>query len=287
MLHRAMRLRSLSCSVSCFCRMSRENLQSISSRSLDHHWSRTGVPNVWFSSWWWDESSITSWYCSRGVRRELGMFRLEGDVEFRRNDRGRSGVRAGWGRVTNSRGREDEEHNLESISGSWGRVEEERMVESGGGGWDVRRGEKSSKPVDREPARRPVSHRQAFLSWGWPWGWASDWPLSHDGSRGTASDIDDTDLRLNIPDPSPRLTFSSIKRSPTFRPKLRSSLLRLESLILLVPLPLRLRGDFFFPSIICALGGGCSIHLVWLGFVGCVLTTGGCKSFTAGFRATW
>jgi hypothetical protein len=40
-----------------------------------------------------------------------------------------------------------------------------------------------------------------------------------------------------------------------------------------------------FPSITFAGGGGCNIHLVSSLLAGCVLTTGGCRSFTGGFLA--
>lgn len=63
---------------------------------------------------------------------------------------------------------------------------------------------------------------------------------------------------------SPLLTFSSISRSPTRLPKLTAS----PPLRLLPPLPLRLRFARTLPSMILALGGGCSIHLVSLLCVG-------------------
>lgn len=122
------------------------------------------------------------------------------------------------------------------------------------------------------------------LSWRWLWGGGSDLALSREGRRimGTVTDVCS---ETNDGGRSPRLTFSSINRSPTLRPRLVSSLFRLESLWLLTPLPLRLLLALILPSIIFALGGGWSIHLDSLRWVGCVLTTGGCRSFTAGFRA--
>lgn len=119
------------------------------------------------------------------------------------------------------------------------------------------------------------------LSCLWPPIGVSDLTLSLDGNL-----IIEVDADIDSGGCSPRLTFSSINLSPTFRPRFISSLFRLESLLLLTPLPLRLRVALSLPSMMRALGGGCSIHWVSLRCVGCVLTTGGCRSLTAGLRAT-
>ena len=50
------------------------------------------------------------------------------------------------------------------------------------------------------------------------------------------------------------------------------------------PVPLRSRLALSLPSMTFARGGGCSIHCVSSRDFGAVLTTGGCRSFTAGLR---
>ena len=88
---------------------------------------------------------------------------------------------------------------------------------------------------------------------------------------------------------SPFLTLDSISLSPTCLPKLRSGTFLILPLLLFVPpVPLRLLFGAYalsLPSMIFALGGGCSIHWVSFRLVGCVLTTGGCRSLISGFRA--
>ena len=69
---------------------------------------------------------------------------------------------------------------------------------------------------------------------------------------------------------SPRLSFDSIRRSPTRRPRL-SGFFPLALLSLLAPLPLLLLFGVFalsLPSMIFAFGGGCNIHCVSLRCVG-------------------
>lgn len=94
--------------------------------------------------------------------------------------------------------------------------------------------------------------------------------------------LDDIDRSSRSAGISPRRNLSSTARPVTWRlrfvPSTPSRLLPL--------LPLRLRFARSLPSITFAGGGGCSIHRVAPLLVGWVLTTGGCKSFTGGFRAT-
>ena len=88
---------------------------------------------------------------------------------------------------------------------------------------------------------------------------------------------------------SPFLNLDSISLSPTCFPKLRSDAFLILPLLLFVPpVPLRLLFGVYalsLPSMIFALGGGCSIHWDSFRLVGCVLTTGGCRSLISGFRA--
>lgn len=126
--------------------------------------------------------------------------------------------------------------------------------------------------------------RRVSLSWRWPCGEcvnSDDGKLPPDGTRSM-----DVEVAAEMDGYIPRRAFSSINLSPTLRPRLTSSLLRCESAdLLLTPLPLRLRGDSLsLPSIMRALGGGCSIHLVSLRRVETLLTTGGWRSLTAGLR---
>ena len=88
---------------------------------------------------------------------------------------------------------------------------------------------------------------------------------------------------------SPFLSLDSTSLSPTCFPKLNSDAFLILPLLLFVPaVPLRLLfgvNALSLPSMIFALGGGCNIHWVSLRLVGCVLTTGGCRSLISGFRA--
>jgi hypothetical protein len=103
--------------------------------------------------------------------------------------------------------------------------------------------------------------------------------LSRRSARGRLDrGVRDLDSVLDGPldDPSPRCNFASTILSVTCR--LREFLIVLPSLLALLLFTLIL------PSIILAGGGGCSIHRVSSLLEGCVLTTGGCKSLTGGFR---
>ena len=80
-------------------------------------------------------------------------------------------------------------------------------------------------------------------------------------------------------DVSPLCNFASINLSVTCRPSGVPS----PPFLLLPPLSARLLFTLSFPSITFAEGGGCNIHLVSSLLAGCVLTTGGCRSFTGGF----
>lgn len=138
--------------------------------------------------------------------------------------------------------------------------------------------------IGEEVGKEGEGERNVSLSWRWPCGEcvnSDDRKLPPDGTRST-----DVEVAADMDGYSPRWTFSSINLSPTLRPRLMSSLLRFESPdLLLTPLPLRLRGDnLSLPSIMRALGGGCSIHLVSLRRVETLLTTGGWRSLTAGLR---
>ena len=145
-------------------------------------------------------------------------------------------------------------------------------MEIGGGGVSLR-----LKESDLDGERVFVS-----LSCGWPWEILdlAEAVLRADGSLLMAAEEGKC---------SPLLTFDSISLSPTCLPRLNSDTLLILPLLLFVPpVPLRLLFGVFalsLPSMTLALGGGCNIHRVSLRLVGCVLTTGGCRSLISGFRA--
>lgn len=157
------------------------------------------------------------------------------------------------------------------------------MPDVGGGAADDNDGDVEGG-MGEEMEKEGEGERKISLSWRWPCGEcvsSVDRELPPDGTRSM-----DVEVAADMGGYSPRRTLSSINLSPTLRPRLTSSLLRFESPdLLLTPLPLRLRGDnLSLPSIMRALGGGCSIHLVSLRRVETLLTTGGWRSLTAGLR---
>lgn len=213
--------------------------------------------------------------CSARRDDELGVDRIKGlmfagrgfwdEVEATLDNGGRRG-----------RGRDVEEGVRER-----GGVRGERVAGGGlRGSWSeemVAEGERGSCFEGSSWGGVESSDARGCLSWGWPAG-VSEVALSLESPRLRV------DADVEVGRRSPRLTFSSINRSPTFRPKLLSATrLPLPEVLLL---PLRLRLAFSWPDMILALGGGCSIQRVSQRWVGCVLTTGGCRSLTAGLRAT-
>ena len=168
--------------------------------------------------------------------------------------------------------------------------EADGMVESGGrGGSEEGSGSSGEMEIEGGGGILPLKDSDldgervfVSLSCGWPCGPVdlAEVVLRADGPLLMAAE----DGRC-----SPFLSLGSISLSPICLPKLRSDAFFMLPLLLFVqPVPLRLLFGVFvlsLPSMIFALGGGCSIHWVSLRFVGCVLTTGGCRSLISGFRA--